>query len=162
MSPSAVARSARLAATARPFFRRISLAFWRSPFACSRAFLQSSIRGAVSWGNFLTAAGETGTVISLFAIGVRWVDRRPGFRFGAYLGRSLAPQRNRPLFPVGRIRWEPLVEARPALEAPRWRWGLRRWGRTRSLPPAPVYRNRGGLVRGGDVAGFLVIGGLSL
>src|SRR3972149_10642290 len=137
MSPSAVARSARLAATARPLFRRISLAFWRSPFACSRAFLQSRIPAPVGSRNSLTAAGETGTVISLFAIGVRWVDRLPGFRLGAYLGRSLAPQRNRPLAPAGRIRWEPLVEARPALEAPRGRGGRRRGGGARSLPPAP-------------------------
>src|SRR3989442_13514699 len=81
MTPSAVARSALLAASVKPFLRRLSLAFWTSPLLSSRAFLHSSIPAPVSSRSCLTS-------FALIAICV--VPGLPGLGGRAGLGHCLS------------------------------------------------------------------------
>src|SRR2546426_731410 len=81
MTPSAVARSALLAASAKPFFLRLSLALSRSPLLSSRAFLHSSIPAPVSSRSCLTS-------FALIAICV--VPGLPGLGGRAGLGHCLS------------------------------------------------------------------------
>src|SRR3989304_2086763 len=82
---------------ARPFWRRTSLAFSRSPLASSRACLQSRMPAPVSSRSSLTASGEIGTgkppglarLGSLDFGGWLFLADRLGFIRGGYIARLL-------------------------------------------------------------------------